>query len=166
MLGKNNTLHVSKVVVTKSTDQDALQGWIRIPEEIREGVANGSFARIRVDTEVVVCQVRGANHKGRVAAINEHYRQALRIEAGQRSGLGDKTRRVDIWQAKSVINAPGPLGAVGLGFQSGWVHSGHGGSSYCAVTLRHRVNGQCLGMGRLGVHYFGWSDGVPSRVLV
>lgn len=84
---KNPVVRISDITVRKSGESEALQGWIRIPEEIREGIPNGSFVKIRANKRVVYCQLRGTSSEERIAIVNEHYRDVFGIEAGQEVDL-------------------------------------------------------------------------------
>jgi len=80
---QKTVIHISKVHIKPATKEDALQGWVRIPENLRGGIPNRSFAKIRTNSKTIFCQVCGTSSTGCIAEINEHYRDLLDIKAGQ-----------------------------------------------------------------------------------
>lgn len=116
MLCKKNVVHIDKVGIRKSSESEVLQGWIRIPEEIRGGIPNGSFVKIRANRRVVYCQLRGTSSKERIAIVNEHYRDILGVEAGQELDLDLTPIKWIFGKLRALPMHPDHLVRFGFGF--------------------------------------------------
>ena len=116
MLCKKTVVHISKIIIRKSKESEVLQGWIRIPEEIRGGIPNGSFVKIRVNKRVVYCQLSGTSSEERIAIVNEHYRDVLGIEAGQELDLEITPVKWIFGKLRAFAMHPNHLVRFGFGF--------------------------------------------------
>lgn len=116
MGNRKNVVHINRVRIEKSSEEDALEGWVRIPENIRGGIKNGCFVKIRANNRTIFCQVRGTPSTENVAFVNEHYRDLLGIKAGQELDLDIAPRRWFFGKVRALTMHPQHLVRFGFGF--------------------------------------------------
>lgn len=110
------TVHLEGIKIKQASERDILQGWIRVPEHLRRGIPNASFAKIKVDKKTVYCQIRGTPSSERAAIVNEHYRDLLGVKDGQEVDL-DITRLKWIFgKIRALPMHPDHLVRFGFGF--------------------------------------------------
>lgn len=95
---------------------DTLQGWIRIPEELRCGIPNAAFSKVRVNNKTVYCQIRGTPSKERIIIMNEHYRDLLGVKDGQEIDLDIIELRWIFGKIRSLPMHPDHLVRFAFGF--------------------------------------------------
>ena len=60
--------------VSPAEPDDVHKGWIRVSDDLRNGVPNGAYIKVIANNRKVYCQVRGTPGKARRVEINEWYR--------------------------------------------------------------------------------------------
>lgn len=113
---RNKTITISKVSIRHADKDDTLRGWVRIPRNIRGGIENGSFVKMKANRKSVFCQVRGTTYDGNAIEINEHFRNLLGVEVGQEIDL--KVTKIE-WifgKLRAVAMHPEHMVRFGIGF--------------------------------------------------
>lgn len=113
---RRNTVHIYQVHIKIAKEEDALRGWVRIPESIRGGIPNGSFVKIRTYNRAIFCQVRGSSSTGNIVEMNEHYRDLLSIKAGQELDLNIIPQKWFFGKVRALSMHPEHLVRFGFGF--------------------------------------------------
>ncbi len=66
-----------KSQVSQSDLEDVHKNWIRVSEDLRDGIPNGAYAKVIANKKKIYCQSRGTPGKAGQIEINEWYRNAL-----------------------------------------------------------------------------------------
>lgn len=113
--------------------EDEHKGWIRISEDLRDGISNGSYIRVCGNSKAVFCQVRGTPKETGVIRMNEYYRNMLGWNKPP------KTVRVIIKGTrilgKMTAISSHPDSIVRMGFGLGCIGVGLGFLSACYAGL-------------------------------
>lgn len=116
MCCRKNIVNINRVIVKKANPQDALNGWIRIPESIRGGIPNASFSKIRANNKTIYCQICGTLSSERVVIMNEHYRDLLGVKDGQEIDLYITHLKWIFGKIRALPMHPDHLVRFGFGF--------------------------------------------------
>jgi len=113
---ESKTRVIKGIEIRHCKQEDFLQGWVRIPEEVRGGIPSPSFVKIKVCGKTIFCQVRGQANCENCVEMSEHYRMLLGLEVGQKVDV--TITRVD-WiggKLKAIAMHPNHMVRFGFGF--------------------------------------------------
>jgi len=116
MCFQKKVVRIRKVCVKQAQKEDALQGWVRIPEHIRGGIPNGAFVKISAYGNAIFCQVRGMSSEDHVMQMSEHYRDLLGIKADEELDLDIVHVRCFLSKVRALPMHPEHLVRFGFGF--------------------------------------------------
>ena len=122
-----------KAPLRYSPPEDQHKGWIRVSEELRGGIENGSYIEVRGKEKSVYCQIRGTPRKTGIIQMNEYYRAKF--------GWENPKKQVEItigetgfWGKLRAIQSH-PDSLVRVGFGLGCISVGLGCISVCFAGL-------------------------------
>jgi len=115
---ENKTWVIPGIEIRRCSAEDFLQGWVRIPKEVRGrgNIPNRSFARIKVNGKTIFCQIRGSDKHENCVEMGDHYRTLLDLEPGQKVDM--TITRLD-WvggKLRTIAMHPNHMMRFGFGF--------------------------------------------------
>lgn len=111
-----------KSKISNSKESDIHKPWIRVSEDLRDGIRSGSYVQIEANGRRAYCQIRGTQgEKGRVE-INEWYRNILGWpelpgEVVLKIKEADILGKIRAWKSHpdDIVRIGIGLGAIGIG---------------------------------------------------
>lgn len=116
----------------KASREDGYKGWIRISEQLRGGIKNESYIKVRGNDKELFCQVRGTPGEVEIITMNEHYRNRLGWDIPPSDKVSITIERANFWgkvtaissHPDSIVRVGFGLGCIGVGLGFiGWLYA-------------------------------------------
>ena len=110
------TVHLEGIRIKQASERDILQGWIRVPEQLRGGIPNAAFVKLKVTHKTIYCQIRGTSSSEHAVFMNEHYRDLLGVKDDQEVNLTITQLKWIFGKIRALPMHPDHLVRFGFGF--------------------------------------------------
>jgi hypothetical protein len=104
-----------KVHILPAKEDDMHMGWVRLSDDLRGEIANGSYVQIEANKKVINCQIRGTPGKLGRLEINEWYRNKLGWETPPNEAEIVVTKTGIAGRFKALMQHPDDIVRIGIG---------------------------------------------------